>query len=84
METTNLNRLVLAFLLVVVFPTFGLAIATVEKDGIENDPVIKAVRDYCKEQISAERIKKDTPNWKSRLPKFPTITFPAGSCPDTK
>ena len=79
MKAMKLDRLALVLLLGSLFPNPGFAISAGDGDSIGNDPVIKAVRTFCTEQISAERINKDTPSWKSRLPKFPTVEFPAGN-----
>ena len=82
MKTIQIHRLWLLLLLLLIFPLVGIALPTDDGDKektFENDPVIKAVRAYSTEQINAGGIKKDTPNWKSRLPKFPTVEFPAGS-----
>ena len=68
----------LLLLMLLLIPVAGIALPSGDGDDaktLENDPAIKEVKEYITEQTNAGRIKKDTPGWKSRLPKFPRATF---------
>ncbi len=68
----------LLLLMLLLIPVAGIALPSGDGDDaktFENDPAIKGCRAYIVEQTAAGGIKKDTPGWKSRLPKFPQITF---------
>jgi len=64
-------------LLAVQVPTLSFATGDEEK---AKDPVIEKVQAYIAEQTSSGALQKGTTGgWKSRLPKFPAVQFPATS-----
>ena len=48
--------------------------APTKKEAPKVDPVIAQVRDY----IATQKIDKKAADWKTKLPKFPQLAFPAG------
>ena len=74
----TVTTLSLLFLMMLLIPVTGVALPSGDGDDaktVESDSAIKGCRAYIGEQTTAGRIKKDTPGWKSRLPKFPRVTF---------
>jgi len=65
-----------ALLLAVQVPALSFAAGDDEKS---KDPVIVKMQAFIAEQASSGALKKDTTGWKSRLPKFPAVQFPATS-----
>ena len=77
-ELKTVTTLSLLFLMMLLIPVTGVALPSGDGDDaktVESDSAIKGCRAYIAEQTAAGRIKKDTPGWKSRLPKFPRVTF---------